>query len=316
MIKVSFLIFLCLFLAINVTGQEREDSFFIIPFGYDFFRFGEQSIHSPIIGAGFLFGEQDIPFDEVERRFLALALYQPFFFREEPSEGLPKHFHQIDAIFDGRINRHQLLVIFKSAADKPVAGGLNTFQAGIGWGYEIVRRPNVSFIIGAALGVSDFEISGISSPILPLPLVRFGFNSQWVTASFDFLTGPNLDITIAPRERIRFTADMRLDNYRSINDLIFECILWYRLFDENHRLGDFAGIGIGVKNDSVDFVISSNDTTFELQQNSVFAVADLSLLKIEAGWIFNSRYLINETITESPGRGFFISIQGIIPIQR
>jgi len=128
-----------------------------------------------------------------------------------------------------------------------------------------------------------------------------------------------LEITIAPKERIRFTADMRMDYYRSINDLIFECILWYRLFDENHRFGDFAGIGIGVKNESTAFVITGLSSTksidFEFQYNALFAVLDLSIINIQGGWIFDSRYMIDGKITRNPGRGFYISIQGIIPIQ-
>ena len=312
--KAFFSILLCLITATSVIGQERESSFFILPFGYDFLRFGDQTVHRPAFGVGFLHGEQDAAFDEVDRRFFALALYQPFFFRNVPFAGVPNHLHQIDAIFDGRIYRHQLLMLFKSTADRPIAGGLSTFQAGLGWGYEIIRRQHISLILGAALGVSDFEISGISTPVLPLPLVRFGINTQWFTSSFEFLTGPNWDFTIASRERIRFTADMRMDHFRSINDLIFEYTLWYRFFGEDHRLGDFAGIGIGVKNDSINFFISDNSTEFELQQRSLFAIFDLSLLRIKGGWIFNSRYLIDGNKVENSGRGFFISVQGIIPI--
>jgi hypothetical protein len=262
-------------IAVNAIGQEQTDQgkpMFIIPLGYDFMRLGEQSIHRPAIGAGFLLGEQDLPFIEVERRFFGMALYQPFFLSDKPQAGLPTQFHQIDAIFDGRFNRHQLLFIFKSAADKPVAGGLNTFQTGFGWGYEVIRQPNVSLILGAALGISDF---GFTLPVLPLPLIRFGIDTQWFVSSFDFLTGPNLDFTIAPKERFRFTADMRMDHYRNIRDLICEFTLWYRFFDDRHRLGDFAGIGMGFKNDSIGFNLSGNTVgieTFELQQTSIIAM--------------------------------------------
>jgi hypothetical protein len=310
--QLLFFIFLfyCL-IAVNTFGQEKEN-FFILPFGYDFLRLGEQNIHSPAIGLGFLIGEQDIPFTQVERRYFGMALYQPFFFQGEQPLGVTKQFHQIDAIFDGRINRHQLLFIFKSAADKPVAGGLSTFQAGIGYGYEVIRQPHISLILGGALGVSDF---GLALPLLPLPLIRFGIDTQWFVSSFDFLTGPNFSFTVAPKERVRFTADMRMDNYRSINDLIYEYTFWYRIFSASHQMGDFVGVGIGVKNDSVDFVISRDDKNFELQQTSVFAALDLSIIRLEGGWVFASRYLIDGEKTSSPGRGFYLSLQGIIPIK-
>jgi hypothetical protein len=312
-------------IAANVWGQERTEpdeaktpSVFMLPLGYDFLRLGGQSVHSLTTGAGFMSGGQDLPFTEVERRFFALALYQPLFFGEEPLPGVPKQFHQIDAVFDGRIRRHQLLLIFKSAADKPATGGLSTFQAGAGWGYEVIRGPRVSLILGGALGVSDFGNalpSGAALPVMPLPLIRFGIDTSWFVSSFEFLTGPNLSFTVAPKKRVRFTADMRMDNYRSISDLVGEWVLWYRFFPAEHKLGDFAGIGAGFKNDSLDFALSHfspSGEKFELQQSSVFGEIDFTLFKLQGGFIFDSRYLLDGEKTGSPGRGFFLSVQGMM----
>ena len=312
------IILLCI--ASSLSAQAKNPFMFLLPFGYEFLRLEEQTMHNPALGAGFISGEQDIPFTEVERRFFGLALYQPLIFTEEPFPDMPKYIHQIDALFDGRINRHQLLLIFTSSSDRPVAGGLNTFQAGAGWGYEVIRRPQVSLILGAVLGVSDFGVnlpSGDPFPVLPLPLIRFGIDTKWFTSSFDYITGPNLEFTIAPKERIRFTADMRMDNYRSISDLICEYAVWYRFFSADHKLGDFAGAGIGFKNDIVDFNISSGAKgTFELRSTSLFAALDFSILKIEGGWVFDSGYLLDGMDIGSPGRGFYISVQGIIPFTK
>jgi hypothetical protein len=322
--KMFFSFLICCLITVNAFGQEKTDnntSMFLLPFGYDFIHFQNQIIQNPALGAGFLLGEQDIPFTEVERRFLALALYRPFIFSETPHYAIPNYFHRIEALFDGRIERHQILFIFRSASDKPISGGLNTFQAGVGWGYEIIRRPNVSLILGAALGVSDFGLtlpSGASWPLLPLPLIRFDVATHWFSSSFDFLTGPNFKFTVAPNSGIRFTADMRMDHYRSIADLICEFTLWYRFFPPEHRLGDFAGIGVGFKNDSSGFNLSRDilEETFEIRKASIFAVLDLSLLRMQGGWIFDSAYLLDGKRAGSPGRGFFLSIQGIIPFGR
>ncbi|MDR1212295.1 MAG: hypothetical protein LBK40_08715, partial [Spirochaetaceae bacterium] len=155
--------------------------------------------------------------------------------------------------------------------------------------------------------------SGAAWPVLPLPLIRFGIDTSWFVSSFEFLTGPNLSFTVAPKERIRFTADMRMDNYRDIGDLVGEWVLWYRLFPAEHKLGDFAGIGAGLKNDSIDFALSRNGEKFELQQSSVFAVLDFTLFKLQGGFVFDSRYLLDGEKTGSPGRGFFLSVQGMVP---
>jgi len=323
-------ILFCLFITVNifshevdVNTQSEQQSFFLLPLGYDFIMLGEQNIHLPAAGAGFLSGEQNLPFDKKEHSIFGIAMYRPVIFSSEiyfqvPNLNVETFLHQIDFLLDWRIMRHQILVIFKSASDNPITGGLSTIQSGIGWGYEVIRKPNVSLVLGAALCVSDFGITlpnGEPLPVMPLPLVRFNVNTRWFVSSFDFLSGPNLEIKIAPKERIRFTADLRMDYYRSINDLIYECTLWYRLFNEDHSLGDFAGIGIGVKNESNSFTITDTKLfDFEFQYNALFAVLDLSIINIQGGWIFDSRYMIDGKITEKPGRGFYISVQGIIPI--
>jgi hypothetical protein len=124
------------------------------------------------------------------------------------------------------------------------------------------------------------------------------------------------NFTIAPKERFRFTGDIRMEAYRSITDLICEFTLWYRLFKPDHKLGDFAGIGAGFKNDVTGFDLSGKiqAETFELQRSAVFAAIDLSFLKIQGGWVIDSNYLLDGKKTASPGRGFFLSVQGMIPV--
>jgi hypothetical protein len=77
--KKIFIVALLCFFAAALYGQEKSPSFFLLPAGYDYIRFENQTIHKPAVGAGFLLGEQNLPFNEVERRFFGMALYQPFF---------------------------------------------------------------------------------------------------------------------------------------------------------------------------------------------------------------------------------------------
>ena len=302
------------------AGVAKSPFTVFFPVGYDVIKLDRQIVHSPAAGAGFLMGSQDIPFTEVERRFFGLALYQPFIFREAPDSGLPKLYHDIGGLFDGRINRHQILCIFQASSNEPVAGGLNTFQIGAGWGYEVIRRQHVSLILGAVLGVSNFgDMLSVEAtvPVLPLPLIRFGIDTRWFASSFDFITGPNFEFTVAPESKFRLTGDMRMDEFRSFDDLICEFALWYRFFGSEHRLGDVAGIGAGFKNDVKDFSLANTEMRakdFGLLERSVFAVLDLSILKIEGGWVFDSRYLVDGEKSGNPGRGFFISVQGLIPV--
>ncbi|MCL2007525.1 MAG: hypothetical protein FWG77_05510 [Treponema sp.] len=320
-IAVLFLSMLCCFVT-ALPGQDSE-SFknpfvLFLPIGYDYFKLENQTIHSPAAGIGFMYGEQDLPFNRIEQRILFMAMYLPSIFTDIPLLGIPKTYHEIGGIFDGRLGRHQILAIFQSNSDRPLSG-LNTFQLGAGWGYEIVRQPNVSLILGVIMAIGDFSDMlpvEISTPVMPFPLIRFGIDTEWFASSMDFITGPNLEFTIAPKERLRFTGDMRIETYRSIADLNCEFILWYRLFNPDHRLGDFAGVGLGYKNELVGFYLSNNiqGDTFELQQSSIFAAIDLSILKIQAGWVISSNYLADGERNGSPGNGFTLSVQGMIPI--
>jgi hypothetical protein len=301
----------------EAQDSPDENKLYVMPLAsYNYINLEKQSVHIPGLGLGLMKGDYGKDFTDVNSSLFIIAMYQPVFFdRPLSDESVPGIFHQADLMAEARMERHQLLGIFTSSSDKPVSGGISTFGAGMAWGYEVIRRNAVSLILGAGLAVGDFGLTlpdGRLLPICPLPLIRFGLNTRWFDASFDFLTGPNLSLTVAPEQKVRFTADMRMDYYRSIEDLIAEYIIWYRFFGAEHPMGDFAGIGVGYKNDSLGFDLSSGKgKSFELQQSSMFAVFDITVVKLEGGYIFNSRYLFDEHRAQSPGKGFYVSIQGM-----
>jgi hypothetical protein len=314
------LLFLLIYAAHIVYAQEEPKGGMvsIIPLAsYDYVHLEEQTIHSPSLGIGVMAGDYGGDFMDIHRSFFGVVKYQPVFFKQNADPGT---FHQIDVMLDGRIERHQLLGMFQSDSDKPAAGGLHTFQAGAGWGYEIIRNPSVSLIVGVAAAAGDFGIelpNGEPLPVTPLPIVRFNFTSEWFDGAFEFLTGPELSFTIAPKKRIRFSAEVEIDGFESINDVTGEGILWYRFFPESSgaapsSLGDFLGIGLGIKNDSFGFDLAGSDkNTFESQYTSVFATVDATALEISAGYIFDSRERYNDTVIKNTGQGFFVSVQGM-----
>jgi hypothetical protein len=79
-------------------------------------------------GIGFLYGEQDLPFDQVKNRFLGMALYMPFILTEIPDPDMPKVYHGIRSIFDGRLGRHQILAILSANSDAPLMAYLIVFD--------------------------------------------------------------------------------------------------------------------------------------------------------------------------------------------
>ncbi|MDR1279091.1 MAG: hypothetical protein LBK02_10090 [Treponema sp.] len=205
------LAFFLIALGMNLFCEETEQDrglFFIPLASYDYVNLEDQRLHVPGLGFAVMKGEQDVPFTEVHQQFLLMTKYQPFFFGKAPYTlltgalpELPKVYHDIDFLFDGRWERQQILLIATASSDKPAAGGLQTIQAGLSWGYEILRYANLSFILGAVIGIGDFGIdlpNGDPLPVFPFPLVRLKFKTEWI-AGF-FYSGTNPNFTIAPKK--------------------------------------------------------------------------------------------------------------------
>jgi hypothetical protein len=275
---------------------------------YEFISLENRQYHVPGGGLVFMKGEQN-PSLEEDRDSLMVAVFYQSYLLQETQADYPALYHNITSMVERKIKRHQVLGIFRSPSDEPVYGGLRTFQAALGYGYELVRNDSVSLTLGAALGVSEFDVGGVTVPVFPFPLVRFGFTSSWMNISFDFLTNPALDIVIAPESRIRMNGSFQMVYYRDIQDLLFDCTLWYRFFTKEYKMGDFAGVGVGIKNLSEDFMLREKGKAYEMAYYSVYGIIDLSFLQVSGGYIFNSRERYGNNPTLSLGNGYFINVQ-------
>jgi hypothetical protein len=293
-----------------LLGFAEDKDYRIIPLAtYDFISLENQRFHAPGGGLVFMKGDQN-PTTEKERDSLMVAVfYQSYLFKENQG-GYPVLYHNVTAMIERKIQRHQILGIFRSPSDEPVYGGLRTFQAALGYGYELVQNNALSLTLGAAVGISEFDTgNGITVPAFPFPLVRFGFTSSWIQISFDFLTNPVLAIVIAPESRIRMNGSFQMVYYRDIRDLLFDGTLWYRFFTKEHQMGDFAGVGVGIKNSSEDFLLSEKGKTYELGYYSVYGIIDLSFLQISGGSVFNGRERYSDNAAQPLGNGYFLSAQ-------
>jgi len=218
------------------------------------------------------------------------------------------HFTQL--IAERRFKKHNFFGVFSGLSSAPVYGGLHTFAVGAGYGYELIRNENYSLILGAALGISDFElINGVVLPVLPVPLIKFNMNFSWISLYFQMLTKPSLSITLLPQNRIRFISNFILTAYRSIDDLAFDCSLWYRFFDASHSLGDFAGLGLGIKHDGIGFATNDRDKWYDINYYALYGKLDLTFLQLSGGYAFNGIEIYDLTRKENAGGGFFISAQ-------
>jgi hypothetical protein len=287
--RCALIIMLCMVTA-AITAEVN-----ILPLvGYDYLSLDSQSVQSP--GAGLMVASDNV---------MAVGLYTLHSLEKETSAGSPTGYHSLEFVLDGHKGRHAYLAVFKSEADKPVYGGLNTFQSAAVYGYKLLDGPRLSLALGGGLAVSDFGIEGADGepwPLLPVPLIRMNYSSRWLESSFEFITGPNLGFTIAPEKQIRLTGDFRMDQFRDIRDLIFESALHYRFLPADHPMGDLAGVSIGFRNEVYEFALAGEDEPVEIQYYAVFGTIDLTLLKISGGYAFSDG---NEK------NGLHLSLQGM-----
>jgi hypothetical protein len=177
------------------------------------------------------------------------------------------------------------------------------------------RGPNLSVVLGGGIAVGNFGIEtddGKNWPVIPVPLVRVNYHSDLLEARFEFLTAPNLTLSLTPGDGVRLTGDFRMDQLRDARDIIFEISLSYRPYSARKEQGDLAGLSIGFKNDNYGaFHLEDKDEDDEIEVHyySLFAAIDVSVLKISGGYAFGGRSLYRETIKEDMGEGFLISAQ-------
>ena len=278
----------------------------VIPLAqYQMHSLESQTVHSP--GAGIL---------AVGENLLLAGLYSRHMFTRELDFNYPDAYHSIELMADGASARHRYLGAFKSESDRPVVGGLRTFQAAALYGYEVVQRPRFSLVLGGGLAVSDFGIetpTGDPWPLLPVPLIRAAWESRLLNANLDVITGPNLSLTLAPQSRLRATLDARVDKLRDERDLIFEGALVYRFFTPEHPAGDLAGVAVGIKSESIELNLEAANESLELHYYALFGTLDLTLLTLSGGYAFDSRMRYREQVSSSPGDGWFISVNALYP---
>ena len=286
---------------------QAESELQVIPVTqYELISLESQTVHSP--GGGVIV---------IGENFLLAGVYSQHLFTQNLDFDYPDTYHSIEMIADVARSRHRYLGGVKSESNRPVVGGLRTFQAAALYGYELVQQPRFSLVLGGGLAVSDFGIDGPGGkpwPLLPVPLIRAAWELPLLHANLDVITGPNLSLTLAPQRQLRATLDARIDNLRDERDIIFEGALVYRFLGPEHPLGDLAGVAVGVKSDTIEFDLETQDDSLELHYYALFGTIDLTVLTISGGYAFNTRVRYQERVTASPGDGWFISVNALFPV--
>lgn len=311
--KIIQCILLILVCSTIVYGQETETKkdWSLTPLlNYEYLSLDDQRIHTHGGGLIFTKGNMNPLVSEERNSLFAAGIYNQYDIMEKHDD-YPNLYFDINFIVDRKIKRHLFLGIVESKSDKPFYGGLRSFIAGTGYGYEFIRNDTFSLTLGIGLGVGEFELFGQESPVMPIPIIRFNVETNLINLSFEFLSSPVLTITLFPDYRLRLENVFTAFDYRDIRDFIFDTKLMYRFFSNESKFGDFAGVGVGFKNWGFGFPISEKsekDKSYELVYNSVYGLLDLSFLQIQGGYAFNGLTRYDSDRKNDIGNGFFINV--------
>jgi len=294
-----------------IYAQDTEKERTLTPLlNYEYLSFQNQRIHSPGEGLMFTKGNMNPDLSEERDSLLIAGVFKQYFVLEE-QDGYPNLYHNINILVDRKIKRHLILGLVVAESEKPFYGGWRSFIAGPAYGYEFIRNKNVSLTLGIGLGIGDFGIelpNGENLLVMPIPVIRFNVDASLIDLSFEFLKKPVLNITLLPEYRVRLVSTFTVNQFRDIRDLLFDTGLMYRFFSSNSKFGDFAGVGIGIKNGAFGFALAEEGKSYEVVYHSVYGMIDLSFLQIQGGYSFNGVEIYDLERKKDIGDGFYLNV--------
>jgi hypothetical protein len=303
-----FLLLLLAASSIMYAQEAAKDWNLLTMLNYEYVSIGEQRIHFPTAGIMFNQGMNSRT-AETQNTFSIAGIYTPFI-AEELKDDYSNLYHTMNIIADKRINRHSIFGIILSESDKPFYGGTRSFIAAAGYGYEFIRKENISLLLGANAGFLDLgiEIDDEPFPFMILPRVAFNMKTSWMHFSATFLNKPIFDLTFLPESKIRLITNLTIPlSIRDVQDLQFDTMIMYRPFSKDSKMGDFAGIGLGFKNGGFGMSYAKKDTSYDIVYNSIYGKLDISFFQFSAGYLFNGVESYDYDNRDTIDDGFFIN---------
>ncbi len=230
----------------------------------------------------------------------ASAAYGNYRYASGLDYGHPDEFHSIGAVLNYKKRAHEFLAVVTSDSADPFKNK-RTFQAGAVYGYTLLHSDNFLLVVGGgAAGGGQFDI-------IPVPYIMARYDTALISAKFDFITNPSLEIVVLPENTISILLDTRADGFEQAEDVYFTAALRYRPFSGDM---EFINFSAGVKSDGNQFDTTAKDTAFYMHAYSAFAEADLGLIKLNGGYIFDSKEIYtnnNEITKKGTGTGYYVS---------
>lgn len=295
----------------NMDQNENTPRIFYMPMlSYTFINLGNINYHNAIGGLTlYRFNP-----NERDKLFSVSLLYTPQILTGIYHD-FPSLYHTAALSIIQKINRHTITGAFIAMTDKPVYGGSRTFMGMAGYSYDLIKGAHFSMDLGGRLVVMDIGLTldnGMPWLLWPIPSISLSWEYEWIT----FGLIPGAWMTIGPKYPVGL--NLKTGSHK------FDASLWYRYFKNGNPLAERIGIGIGIKRDSSNIMLSDGGK-YGINYDAIYGALRLfRLFEISGGWAFNGKEgyeKVNwETLLESDGysddsmysgnigNGFFVSI--------
>jgi hypothetical protein len=235
---------------------------------------------------------------------LASVLYGNYRYAERLEFDHPEEFHSINAMVNYKRGAHEILAAVMSDSADPFENK-HTFQAGAVYGYTFAYSERFSLVLGGGL------LTGNGFDLLPAPYIIVEYANDILSARFDMITDPSLNITFMPKSKLSLLLDARTAKFDLIDYVVWTAAVQYKPFTGDM---EFITFSAGVKGDGHEFDSRHGETAYLMNSYSAFAEADLGLLKLGGGYVFDSNEIYtndNEVTQRGAGTGYYLSVQAM-----
>jgi hypothetical protein len=283
------------------NGTSVPRTFFMPMLSYTFISLGDIQAHNAVGGLTlYRFNPNDR-----DKLFAVSLIYTPQILTGI-NHDFPNLYHTAALSITQKINRHTINGAFIAMTDKPVYGGLRTAMGMAGYSYDLITGTHFSMDLGGRLVFMDVGLTldnGTPWLLWPIPSISLSWEYEWIT----FGLIPGARITIAPKFPVSLTFQAGSHKY--------DASLWYRHFKNGNPSAEIMGIGIGIKRDASNVMISDGGK-YGINYDAIYGGFRLfRLLEISGGWTFNGKEGYEktswETLFESDG---YSMIQCIVRI--
>jgi hypothetical protein len=297
----------------NVEENNNSRLIFMPIFSYNLLSFENVKLHTPTAGLSLIKANA-----LSQELFSISAIYNMNIVNGIQSD-YKNIYHNVIMSVQEKIKRHSIIGAFIATTDKPLYGGLHTFNGIASYSYDLINGEHFSMDLGGSLIFIDIGINlpdGTPWLIWPLPSVSLQWEYEWV--GFNIL--PGIQLTIAPRKPVSFILSRKSHE--------FDASLWFSRFMKDRPETEIFGLGIGVKNASSE-VVSADGDTYGINYYSVYgSLRILRFFQINGGWAIGGKerygkknwenllenygYSNDFDYNQSIGNGFFFSVSARI----